>query len=172
MPRHKEIVVIVGDTYKKNLLFRFVVESVASIWINRGAGDRAALKVSLEVLKRGQILGIAPEGTRSKTGKLQQGKTGAAFLAMKANVPIVPVGLIGTEKAFNDLKHLRRPKLHVKFGKPLRLPTLAGEHKAALLDDYTHELMCRIAALLPNEYHGFYEGDKRIQEIQVEMGQE
>lgn len=169
MPRHEDIVVMVADTYKDKFWFRLVIDNVRIIWIARGASDRAALKGALEILKQGYILGIAPEGTRSKTGKLQEAKTGAAFLATKANVPIVPVGLIGTYTAFGDLLRLRRPKLEVRFGKPLLLPPLEGENKAALLDHYTHEIMCRIAALLPDEYHGFYAGDKRIEELRQEF---
>ena len=165
-PRHHEMIPLVADTYKKNPFFRWLVNNVGGVWINRGAGDLAAVKTSLAILKENKILGMAPEGTRSKhTHALQVGKTGAAFLASKSGVSIVPVGIIGTEKAWSELKRLRRPAITVIWGRAFTLPPLEGENKSALLEHYTHEIMCQIAALLPEEYHGVYKGEARIKEI-------
>lgn len=165
-PRYKEMMPLAADTYKKNLLFGWLVNNVGGVWINRGVGDLAAVKTSLAVLKQNKILGMAPEGTRSKhTHALQQGKTGAAFLACKAGVNIVPVGIVGTEKVFSDLRRLRRPTITITYGPAFNLPPLDGDNKSALLDHYTHELMCHIAALLPEEYQGVYKGEARIKEI-------
>jgi len=167
--RRPDMVVLAADTYKKNPFYKWLVDSVGGVWINRGSGDRAALKVTIEVLKQGKIIGMAPEGTRSKhTHALQVGKTGAAFIASKAGVPILPVGISGTEKAWEEIKHLRRPTLTITYGTPFTLPPVERDAKETL-EQYTHEIMCRIAALTPEEYHGVYKGEERIKEIR-EMG--
>ena len=70
---------------------------------------RARRRGALDVLKRGEVLGLAPEGTRARsTYALQKGKTGAAYIAARADVPIVPVALTGTEQVKRDLPRLRR----------------------------------------------------------------
>ena len=76
---------------------RRVDERAGAIWVRRGEADREALKAAVEVLKEGGVIGLAPEGTRSKTGALIKGKIGAAYLATRADVPLVPVALTGTE---------------------------------------------------------------------------
>lgn len=168
--RRPDMVVLAADTYKKNPFYKWLVNSVGGVWINRGAGDRAALKVSLEVLKQGKLIGLAPEGTRSKyTHALQVGKTGAAFLASKAGVPILPVGISHTEKAWEEIKHLRRPTLSIAYGPVFTLPPTERDTKETL-EKNTHEIMCRIAALIPDEYHGVYKGEARIKEIRETGG--
>jgi len=165
-PRYQDMMPLAADTYKKNPLFNWLVSNVGGVWINRGTGDLAAIKTSLAVLKQNKILGMAPEGTRSKhTHALQAGKTGAAFLACKAGVNIVPVAIIGTEKVWSELRRLRRPTIIITYGPAFSLPPLSGDNKSALLDQYTHEVMCHIAALLPEEYQGVYKGEARIKEI-------
>ena len=166
------MVALAADTYKSNPVFRWVIENAGGVWINRGSGDRGAIKAALAELKKGKILGMAPEGTRSRvTHALQKGKSGAAFIASKSGVQILPIGLCGTGQVFSELKRFRRAKISFTAGPPFSLPPLDGrEDKGKAIDEYTHEVMCRIAALLPDEYHGVYRGDPRIKEIQ-EMGQ-
>jgi len=130
------------------------------IWVEQFSADRKALRDAITVLKGGVPLGIAPEGTRSRVGKLIQGRGGAAFIATRANVPIVPSAVWGTEKV---LKH-PRPKVVARFGKPFRLPE--GRAKGDQLDEYTERIMCAIAALLPERYHGYYAGHPLIEEMQ------
>jgi len=100
------------------------------------------------------VLGIAPEGTRSKTGSLQRGKPGAAYLALRANVPILPVVVTGTERVFRDLLRLRRPRVRVVIGEPFRL-TLPEDEKRPL-QALADRMMYRLAELLPPEYRGVY----------------
>jgi 1-acyl-sn-glycerol-3-phosphate acyltransferase len=103
-------------------------------------------------------LGIAPEGTRSLTGAMIPAKTGVAYLADKAGVPIIPVAIWGTEKAVAQLKRLRRPDIHVRFGKPLDLPKLERGDREAALQRNTDLIMCSIARMLPEKYRGVYAG--------------
>lgn len=163
------MVVLAADKYKSNPFFRWVIETAGGVWLNRGAGDRGALKASLEILKGPNILGMAPEGTRSKvTHALQLGKSGAAFIASKAGVPLLPIGLTGTDKVFAEALRFHRAPLTFTAGKPFKLPPLDTQpNKALALDEYTHEIMCRIAAILPESYQGVYKGDPRIAEIQA-----
>jgi 1-acyl-sn-glycerol-3-phosphate acyltransferase len=150
------ITVLAASKYKAHP-FGLLLRLVNPVWIRRGEADRQGLRACLRVLAEGGILGLAPEGTRSKTGGLQPAKTGAAFLAVKADVPILPVIVIGTERALRDLTRLRRPHLRCVIGKPFRLNTskIRSERR---LEALTDEMMYRLAALLPPEYRGVYGG--------------
>ena len=79
--------------------------------VKRGMSDREALRKGLAVLKEGEVLGLFPEGTRSKTGELGEGLAGAGFFATRSEALIVPCAVIGPYKAFNKLK--------VVYGKPV-----------------------------------------------------
>jgi 1-acyl-sn-glycerol-3-phosphate acyltransferase len=129
------------------------------IWVEQFSADRRALQAAITVLKGGAALGIAPEGTRSHVGKLIQGRAGPAFIATRANVPIVPACIYGTEKILKR----PRPKVVARFGKPFRLPE--GRTRGGQLDEYTERIMCAIAALLPEQYHGYYAGNPLIEEM-------
>jgi 1-acyl-sn-glycerol-3-phosphate acyltransferase len=165
-----ELTGFAGDTYRKRLIFRLFLESAGVIWVNRGHTDRATMKAALAALKQGAILGIAPEGTRSQTGALIQGKTGAAFLAARADVPIAPAALTGTEKMAASIMRLRRQLVTLTFGKPFRLEPLPGLSNSERLDRHTAEIMCRIAALLPPEYRGVYADHPRLLELLAQGG--
>lgn len=163
--RRAGMVAIVADTYKANPFYRWLIDTIGGVWIKRGAGDRPALRAAIDVLKKGYILGMAPEGTRSKTKQLLTAKHGAAFIAASAGVPLLPVGLTGTENVFAEMKRLRRAEVAFRAGVPFTLPPLDPENRARSLDEHTREIMCRIAALLPEKYHGAYAGDPRIEEV-------
>jgi len=142
--------------HKRNLIYAPILALAGGIWVRRGAVDRSALSEALAVLERGEVLGIAPEGTRARGPyALQKGKTGTAYLAARANVPIVPVGLTGTEKVKDNLLHLRCSRLRAVVGKPFRLPE-GGALKREKLAEYTKMIMRRIAELLPQDYRGVY----------------
>nr|HID13605.1 1-acyl-sn-glycerol-3-phosphate acyltransferase [Anaerolineae bacterium] len=142
--------------HKRNPLYAPLLAMAGSIWVRRGEVDRGALREALDVLKRREVLGMAPEGTRARgTYALQKGKTGAAYLATRADVPIVPVGLTGTEQIKRNLPRLRRTHVRVVVGKPFRLPE-SGRVRGQKLHEYTDLIMRRIAELLPEEYRGVY----------------
>jgi 1-acyl-sn-glycerol-3-phosphate acyltransferase len=106
--------------------------------------------------KEGEVLGLAPEGTRAReTSALQKAKTGIAYLATRADVPIVPIGIAGTEKVKKNLPRLRRTDIRVAIGQPFRLPE-SGHVRGKKLEEYTDLIMRRIAELLPEEYRGVY----------------
>jgi 1-acyl-sn-glycerol-3-phosphate acyltransferase len=162
---------IVTDKHKKNPVFRWVVDAVNGIWINREEADFAALRQSRDYLQKGGFLGIAPEGTRSHTGGMIPTKTGIAFLADKADVPILPAAITGTESAIDQLKRLRRPRIKIQFGELFKLPPVDRKNREADLQNHTDEIMCRIAIMLPPEYRGVYADHPRLKELLGEGNQ-
>jgi 1-acyl-sn-glycerol-3-phosphate acyltransferase len=120
--------------------------------VRQGWPDRAALEAGLAALRSGEALWIAPEGRESLSGALERAKTGAAFLARLAGVPVVPVAITGTRwpQVLGAWRRLRRPVVTLTFGCPFRLPPEASRRVAADL------IMRRIAELLPEEYRGVY----------------
>lgn len=137
-----------------NHLFRHFGQA---IFVNRGAPDRRALQAALEVLKRGGVLGLAPEGTRSHDGILRKGHDGAAWLASRSDALIVPIAMWGHEDVVRGhWLRLRRPEVHFHVGEPFKLPPEARKARSRELKVYTEMIMRRIAALLPPDRRGYY----------------
>ena len=134
--------------------------------MDRDKTDFFALRQALDHLRHGAIVGIAPEGTRSReTSGLLEGKQGAALIAARASVPIIPVGIFGSDKINEQFLRLRRPPVEVCIGEPYSLPEFDRNDRQAWLSKYTDEIMCRIAVLLPTAYRGFYEEHPRLKEL-------
>jgi 1-acyl-sn-glycerol-3-phosphate acyltransferase len=118
----------------------------------------ASLDTALEVLARGEAFGIYPEGTRSRDGRLYRGRTGVAHLALTAGVPVVPVGLHGTEKLQPVGSKLPKlVKVSVTFGKPIRV---VGRYDGVPLGrarrEVTDEIMAAIHQLTGQVLAGVY----------------
>jgi 1-acyl-sn-glycerol-3-phosphate acyltransferase len=126
------------------------------IWVHRGQPDRRALRAALDGLRQGRVVGIAPEGRESATGALEEGTEGAAYLALKAGVPILPVTFTGTENAriYGNLRRLRRTEVSVTVGTPFRLDDIPIRKQA--IERGTQKIMRILAAQLPSEYQGIY----------------
>jgi 1-acyl-sn-glycerol-3-phosphate acyltransferase len=161
---------LVAKKHQKNPFFRLLVNAFNGIWLNREEADAHALRAARDHLRKGGVLGLSPEGTRSPTGALISAKTGVAFLADQAGVPIVPVGVSGTYQATAKILTLRRPKITVRFGEPFTLLPIDRKNKEASLQKNTDEIMCRIAALLPDEYRGVYAEKQRTKELLAAQG--
>jgi 1-acyl-sn-glycerol-3-phosphate acyltransferase len=138
------------------------------VFIQRGEVDRGALSSAVRWLQAGKVWGMAPEGTRSPDGTMKRGKTGVAYLADSSGALIVPMGLVGAEKITSSLKRLRRQRVSLRIGVPFKLPPLDGDNRAASLRANTDEVMCRIAALLPESYRGIYADRPRTKELLAE----
>ncbi|MCL6423471.1 1-acyl-sn-glycerol-3-phosphate acyltransferase [Brachybacterium sp. JHP9] len=124
-----------------------------------GGASSAALEAGLEVLRRGHVLGIYPEGTRSPDGRLYRGKTGVARLALASGAPIVPVAMTGTFEAQRGRRFLprRHPRITTAVGAPIDVAQLVEDREAALHDQaavrrITDTVMARIQALSGQEY--------------------
>ena len=118
----------------------------------------ASLDTALGVLARGEAFGLYPEGTRSRDGRLHRGRTGVAHLALTAGVPVVPVGLVGTDRLQPVGSRLPRVvRVDVRFGPPIvpgdRFQGMASGKARRLLTD---EVMEAIAALSGQEQSGAY----------------
>jgi 1-acyl-sn-glycerol-3-phosphate acyltransferase len=164
-PARKDITALVADKYKKYPIFKWILNVGGIIWLDRDKADFGAFRLAADVLKTGVALGIAPEGTRSQTGELQEGKPGTVLLALKANVPIVPVAIAGTEVFFRRMFTLRRPQIKITFGPAFSLPPLDRANRDESLKKMTDEIMARIAILLPPKYWGYYKDHPRLQEM-------
>ncbi|MGC8838977.1 MAG: lysophospholipid acyltransferase family protein [Anaerolineae bacterium] len=124
--------------------------------VERGRVDRRALRRSLEVLEKGGVLLIAPEGTRSRVPGLQEGKDGIAYVALQSGVPVIPVGIAGAEHFTANLRNLRRTPVRVTVGRPFRLVPREGKVRRPELHEMTTEAMYELARCLPPAYRGVY----------------
>jgi 1-acyl-sn-glycerol-3-phosphate acyltransferase len=136
----------------------WVQRMYGTIWVHRGQPDRRALRAALNGLKEGRFIAIAPEGRESVSGCLEPGTGGAAFLALRAGVPILPVTFTGTqnERFYGNLKRLRRSKISMTVGAPFWLE--GGDYHKQAIQKGTEQIMLHLAAQLPPEYQGVYEG--------------
>ena len=144
-----------ADKWRSTPLLGRFMELIGVIWVTRGEADRDALRAALNLLKSGGRLGVAPEGTRSRTGGLQRGKPGAAYLADRAQVLVVPMAFTGTESVLGSWRRFKRPRVRCVIGEPYRLPS-DGRAKGARLDELSDLIMVRLADLLPPAYRGVY----------------
>ena len=126
----------------------------------------STIKKAKKALKKGEILGIFPEGT-STSDSLRKAKNGAVFLSTVEKAPIVPMAIYGAETAWSDLFRGIRPRVNINIGKPFGPFEIKGnrEKKSNQIIQIGEELICRIGALLPDERHGVCAGDKRISEF-------
>lgn len=163
-----DVYCVAADSYKTFPVFGKMLEAAGTIWIDRSKMDFTAMKKAIQVLKDGKILALSPEGTRSRNAQLLEGKEGVTLIASKSRVPICTVSLTGTENAAEELKHFRRPQITMRFSPPFMLPEIDRENREASTRAATDEIMCRIAAMLPTSYRGFYKDHPRVAELTEE----
>ncbi len=157
----------VAEKWEKHAILRWLGKHLNFIFIDRFNPDIHAIRTILKRMEKGEVLVIAPEGTRSRTEQMAEGKPGVSYMASKAQFPVLPIGLIGTEDRifFNNLKHLKRTKIQVRFGDVFTLPPLPRKNRDKALREYTDEIMCRIAALIPEKNRGVYAEHPRLKEL-------
>lgn len=124
--------------------------------VHRGRPDREAIRQAEGVLSKGLILIMFPEATRSPDAQMQTAFNGAALIALRCSVPVLPVAISGTERIKGVGWLLRRPRITINIGDTFYLP--AGNNKSTKekLPELTSFMMSHIAALLPAEYRGKY----------------
>lgn len=146
------------DSWKTKYLF----PAVGMIPIDRSGGEASqqALDAARDVLRRGELFGIYPEGTRSRSGKLHKGHTGAARLSFEMDAPIIPVGIRGTDQI--QPPEARLPKLfkecELRFGAPIRAEKYGerAENDRAVFREMIDEVMYEIRELSGQEYVDTY----------------
>ncbi len=144
------------EKWRTHPIYGPIMAWLGAIYIARDTVDRSQLRAALEALKAGTVFGLAPEGSRSFTGQMMQAKEGAAYLASRAKVPILPVGLVNNDVLFADVKKLRPTQIEVRIGEPFAMPDLGRRVRGADLAAFTDFIMIHIAAQLPERYHGYY----------------
>jgi len=125
--------------------------------VRRGEADTSALRKAIKALDDGYIFGIAPEGTRNKTGRLKRGRPGAVLLATRSDASILPLVHWGGEKFLQNLFRFKRTDFHIRVGKPFKLSLEGVKMTREIRQQIADEMMLRIAELMPPEYHGVYE---------------
>ena len=140
----------------------FLARNAGVFFVRRGEGDRGAQRLAIRLLETGRLVGIFPEGTRSLDGRLGDARPGAALLAMRTGLPVLPVGIAGTHRVFAGRSRWpHRSRVTIRVGEPLQLPVMADGLDRQALREGTEQMMRAIAALLPPEQRGRWatEGD-------------
>ena len=163
----EDLIMPVAEKYKDHPVYGAIGRAANAIWLNRFDADYSAFRQILERMKQGGLLVIAPEGTRSKTEALQEGKMGVAFLASKSGYPVLPVAVTGTEDRgiVENLKHFRRSKITATAADLLYINIPKGAGREEAMRQATDEIMCQIGALLPEKYRGVYVNHPRLKEL-------
>ena len=154
------ITFIAKEELFRSLFLRFWLRWAGSLPLQRDGKvteKQRILEDARKALEKGLILGMFPEGGRSHDGKLRKGKAGSAVIASKADVPLLPVGVAGTDRVHGISWLWKRPHIVVKVGKPFRLPPTNNKMTKSQMQLLTRQLMGEISALLPREYRGAYE---------------
>jgi 1-acyl-sn-glycerol-3-phosphate acyltransferase len=127
-----------------------------AIPLRRGEADFAGLRQGLKALQAGQILAVAPEGTRSGDGCLQRGHPGIVMLAVLSGAPVLPLVYYGSESLRSNLARLRRTDFHIRVGEPFKVRPQPGRISAPVRQQIADEIMYQLAVLLPTPYRGVY----------------
>ncbi len=125
-------------------VLKWIIPRINAFPVRRGAADRTAIRHAINLLKQGEILGLFPEGTRSKTGVLGKPEPGIAMIALKAGVPVVPAAIIGTNKVGKDGSLF--PKFIIKYGKPIVVTEEKADKEA--MENLSTTIMQEISSLL------------------------
>lgn len=162
-----DLFIPVAEKWEKVGWIRALSGPLNMIFVDRFNPDLKAIRKMIALMEQGKCLIIAPEGTRSPTGALIAGKPGVAYLAARSGFPVVPVGITGTEDKLvvGNLKRLRKSLITLTGGKPFTISPLPNKERDAALQNATDEIMCQIAALLPESYRGVYAEHPRAREI-------
>lgn len=134
-----------------------LVRGAGAFPVRRGERDSDALAQAVKMTDAGYVVGMFPEGTRSRNGALQRGRSGVARIALQAGCPVVPVVVINSEPVLRDLFKLRRrPLVTIRFGPPLDPAAEVDVTAADAAQRLTARIMLAMAELLPPERRGYY----------------
>lgn len=161
----------VAEKWEENPLLKWLGKHLNLIFIDRFNPDLKTMRGMIKRMEEGQTLVIAPEGTRARDEKMARGKPGVAYLASKMGWQIVPVAISGTEDRLfkGNLKRLRRTHVKLTAGKPFTLPPIPKHDREETLQQYTDEIMCRIAVMLPEQNRGYYADHPCLKKLLAEQ---
>lgn len=155
---------VAGEKLSNDAVTNIGVNVVKTTNIKPNTTDKEGIKKLIKLIDENESLLIFPEGTRSRSGSLIEGKKGILLIARMAKAPIVPIGLYGTERLLPISKEGEMSKekfnyadVHIKIGAQFKLPKKGAEHSKKDYKDYALDyIMRRIAELLPEDYRGIY----------------
>ncbi|MBI4791065.1 MAG: 1-acyl-sn-glycerol-3-phosphate acyltransferase [Chloroflexi bacterium] len=134
----------------------WIVRAYGAFPVRRGEVDIGAFKTALQILSAGGAMVIAPEGHRSESGDLQKGREGAIMLSLRSGAPILPVAVWGGKAIWKNLSRLRRTEMKLYVGEPIIPAAIGAKPTRERMADMAHELMVRIASMMPPEVRGYY----------------
>ncbi|HPL82086.1 MAG TPA: lysophospholipid acyltransferase family protein [Anaerolineaceae bacterium] len=168
--KREDVIALTASNYRRAPFFGTILKKIGVIWLDRGESDFKAMRETADYIKKGWIVGLAPEGRRSRSGKLIEAKPGAVLIAMKTGAPIIPVGLVGTADMGKAIKEWRKMDVTINFGEAFYLPEREeNEHNRDYVQRALEEVMCRIAVLIPEEQRGFYAAHPRVKSLLAEI---
>ena len=161
--KRRKVTYLAKADYFKSWKTSWFFRMVGQIPVEREGNvkSRRALHTAVQALRQGKVLGIYPEGTRSRDGRLYRGRTGVARLALEAGVPIIPCGVTGTDAVMPKGAKLPRlrpgAEVKVRFGEPIDVSPYAGRQAdRPTLRALTDAIMCEIQKLSGQEYEEAY----------------
>lgn len=161
----RPVTALVAANRWERIWTRILVEETGSIPLRRGLPDVSALRRAEQALEEGNIVAIAPEGTRSGDGRLRRGKPGVALLALRSGAPIIPLVHYGSEDYKHNLARFRRSHFHIVVGEMFRIEAPTERPDRRMRRQITDEIMFRLAALLPATYRGAYSDLEEATEV-------
>ena len=147
-----------------NPILGWMLQVTEAIPLHRNTADIAAIRMGLEALKKGRIIIIVPEGTRSYDGGLQTAHPGVVLLALHSHAPLLPVAYYGAEMYMKNLSQLKRTDFHIKVGRPFHLDDQCEKVTRAVRKTIIDEMMFQLSRLLPQKYRGYYAGATAVSE--------
>lgn len=158
LPR-RDLYFMAKSDYFQHPVSRFFIVGYHAFPVVRGSADRAALRQAVGLMRQGHAVLVYPEGHRSPDGVLQRPHPGAGFLARAAGVPILPVGIWGTERVLpiGSIRPRRAP-VHLRFGRAVPLPAEDPDGPRRTNQQISDLLMQRIAEVLPASRRGIFGG--------------
>lgn len=139
-----------------NPFFRILLDMWEAVPVRRGETDLTAMRQSVQTIKKGWILGVSPEGTRSGDGSLLPARAGMVLLALQTGAPLIPVGYYGHENIWANLSRLRRSDFHFVVGRLFHLDPHGEKVIHQVRQQMLDEIMYQLAALLPPANRGAY----------------
>ena len=152
---HRKLTFMAKKELFQSWMSRPIVQAF-SFPVSRGVPNKESLRLAALTLEKGRPLAMFPEGKRSPNAQLIEGFPGSSLIALRAGVPILPIGITGSEKLKNFFHVFRHLHITVNIGKPFMLPKADSVPRKEQLIEATDMIMNRIAELLPPEYKGVY----------------
>ena len=164
-----DLFIPVAEKWEKIGWIKWLGQQLNFLFVDRYNPDLKALRKMIALMEEGKCLVIAPEGTRSHSGALNEGKPGVAYLAARSGFPVIPVAITGTqdEVLLANAKRFRKSYITLTAGKQFSVPPLPKTNRDTALQKSTDEIMCRIAAILPEKYRGVYAEHPRLKELKT-----